>query len=287
MKQTAQDLIVKAARNEITEHHIYARLARRPANPHNRQILERLAETEKAHYDLWVRELGRQLPPSEIKIWWYTTIASLLGLSFGLRLMERGEKAAQKLYQELAHTNPIAVAVMRDEQQHEEKLLTLINEHFLQYVSSFVLGLNDALVELTGALTGLTLALQNTRLIAVVGLITGIAASLAMAASEYLSTKEENNKDAWRAGLTTGIAYFITVVLLIAPYFIFTNVFTALMSTLAIAVLIIFVFTFYTAFAKGLPFKKRFFEMAVISLGVAAINFGIGFAIKRLLDVEV
>ena len=56
-----------------------------------------------------------------------------------------------------------------------------------------VLGLNDALVEFTGALAGYTFALQNTLLVAMTGLITGVAASLSMATSEYLSTKSEEN----------------------------------------------------------------------------------------------
>ena len=67
----------------------------------------------------------------------------------------------------------------------------MIREKQLDYVGSIVLGLNDALVELTGALAGLTLALQNTRLIAIAGLITAIAASFSMAASEYLSNKSD------------------------------------------------------------------------------------------------
>ena len=61
-----------------------------------------------------------------------------------------------------------------------------------RYTGSIVLGLNDALVELTGALAGLTLALQDTKLIALTGSITGIAAALSMGASEYLSTKSED-----------------------------------------------------------------------------------------------
>ena len=46
-----------------------------------------------------------------------------------------------------------------------------------------VLGLNDALVELTGTIAGLTFVLTNTTLIAMAGIITGIAATLSMAAS--------------------------------------------------------------------------------------------------------
>ena len=50
-------------------------------------------------------------------------------------------------------------------------------------MGSVVLGLNDELVEFTGALAGFTLALSDHRLIALTGSITGIAAALSMASS--------------------------------------------------------------------------------------------------------
>ena len=78
-----------------------------------------------------------------------------------------------------------------------------------------VLGMNDAMVEMTGTLAGLTLAMQNTRLIALSGLITGIAATLSMASSEYLSSKSEGRPDALKSASYTGIAYLVTVALLI------------------------------------------------------------------------
>lgn len=87
-------------------------------------------------------------------------------------------------------------------------------------MSSVVLGLNDALVEFTGALAGYTFALQHAKLVALTGAITGIAAALSMAASEYLSTRTENNvhKNALKAAVYTGIAYVITVVVLIFAF---------------------------------------------------------------------
>ena len=54
-------------------------------------------------------------------------------------------------------------------------------------------GLNDALVELTGALAGLTFAFKDSRTIALAGLITGISASFSMAASDYLSNKADDD----------------------------------------------------------------------------------------------
>lgn len=60
----------------------------------------------------------------------------------------------------------------------------LLDEERLRYTGSTVLGLNDALMELTGVLAGLTLALRDTKLIVLTGAITGIAAVLSMGVSE-------------------------------------------------------------------------------------------------------
>jgi VIT1/CCC1 family predicted Fe2+/Mn2+ transporter len=151
-----------------------------------------------------------------------------------------------------------------------------------------VLGLNDALVELTGALAGLTLALQNTKLIALSGLITGIAASMSMAASEYLSTRsEETSKEPVRAAIYTGIAYILTVSLLVLPYLLFENYYIDLAITMTIAVVIIAVFNYYISVAKGESFKARFLEMAGLSLGVATFSFIIGFFIRKWLNIEI
>jgi VIT1/CCC1 family predicted Fe2+/Mn2+ transporter len=49
---------------------------------------------------------------------------------------------------------------MHDENQHESALLQLLDEEQLRYTGSMVLDLNDAQVELTGALAGLTLSLK-------------------------------------------------------------------------------------------------------------------------------
>ncbi|HLD32232.1 MAG TPA: VIT1/CCC1 transporter family protein [Candidatus Peribacteraceae bacterium] len=274
-----------AAKNEISEYFIYRAIASRTKNEHNRKVLEEIAEQEKGHYEQWTKILGKEIAPSRIKIWFYTTLSSLLGLSFSLKLMEKGEGLSQQLYQELSGEYPEALDIFKDEQRHEKELLNMIDEHLLQYMSSFVLGLNDALVELTGALAGLTLALNDTRLIAIVGLITGIAASFSMAASEYLSTEEEGG-NAIQASIITGIAYILTVFILVTPFLIVGNVYKALACTLVLAILIIFIFTFYTSVAKGIAFKRRFFKMATISLGVAALSFGVSIVVKKIFGVE-
>ena len=288
LPEKLQKQILLAQRNEITEHHIYLKLAASVKHAENAKILEKIAIDELSHHGFWKSQTKQTVEPSRYKIWKYSMIAKVFGLTFGIKLMEKGEEQAQINYDQIAQHIPEAKQISEDEDRHEKALIAMIDEERLKYVGSIVLGLNDALTELTGALAGLTLVLQNTRLIAITGLITGIAASFSMAASEYLSTKSENSAQSpIKASIYTGIAYVLTVLFLIFPYFIFQNVFFCLGFALVNALIVIFIFTFYISIAKDLPFRKRFLEMAGISMGVAAITFGIGYLIRIFIGIEI
>ena len=69
--------------------------------------------------------------------------------------MERGEQDAQSVYEGISANIPSAREIIHDEDKHEEKLLNMIDKERLRYISSVVLGLNDALVELTDTLAGI------------------------------------------------------------------------------------------------------------------------------------
>lgn len=273
-------------KNEITEHHIYRKLALSVKAPENRRILADIADDEMRHYCQWREYTRSDVAPDRLRIWMYFLISKIFGLTFGVKLMERGEGLAQTSYGALEDIIPEAEDIARSENEHEAALLGLLDEEKLRYIGSIVLGLSDALVELTGALAGFTLALQNAKLIALTGLITGIAAALSMGASEYLSTKtEETAKNPLRASFYTIGAYFITVMILTMPFLILKNYYVSLICTLSSALLIIALFSYYISVAKDVPFKRRFLEMAGLSLGVAAFSFIIGLAIRTFLGV--
>ncbi len=180
-----QDLkrqLIVYQRNEVTEHHIYKRLAGVAGDANNKDVLLKIAEDELRHYHDWQFHTGEDVKPDMLKVRLYCWIGRLLGLTFAIKLMEHGEEMAQDNYAQIREDVPEAESIIQDEEDHEHQLIGLLDEERLRYVGSVVLGLNDALVELTGALAGLTLALQNTRLIAVTGMITGIAAALSMIA---------------------------------------------------------------------------------------------------------
>jgi len=280
--------IYTAQKNEITEYHIYSNIIKSVKDKKNRKTLLDIANEELRHCKFWQTITKKDIKPNRWNIFKFTLIAKFLGYTFAIKLMEKGEEQAQVNYLEIAEYVPEAEQIAEDEGRHENELIDLLDEEKLNYVGSIVLGLNDALVELTGTLAGLTFALQNTKLIAAVGIITGIAASLSMGASEYLSTKAEGNPEtALKSSLYTGAAYIVTVLLLVIPYFIFENYLLCLMITLSVGVFIIFFFNYYVSIAKDLPFRKRFLEMTFLSLGVATLSFGIGMIIRVTLGVDI
>jgi VIT1/CCC1 family predicted Fe2+/Mn2+ transporter len=295
-KKEIHNQILIQAKSEITEYYIYKNIANKTKDLQNKKILNDISKDELKHYNIWKNILGQEVKPNKFKIALYTKLVSFLGLTFTLRLMESGEVDAQKFYEKAAVIYPEAKGISNDELKHEQMLIAILNDEKLSYAGSIVLGLNDALVELTGTLAGLSLAFANSNLVGITGLIMGVAASLSMAASEYLSSQEDeekgenkfnSEKSALKSATYTGIAYIITVTLLVSPYFIFSNIVYSVSAMLFMTILVILSYTSYISIAKNVSFKKKFFTMLIISLGVALISFGIGFLIKKYIGIDI
>lgn len=281
--------IKKMQLGELTESIIYAKIAKFAKGEDNKKTLLKLAAEEKAHALIWEKYTNIKMKPKKGKIFKYVFLARIFGFTFAIKLMEKGEKNAQTVYEEIAKEIPEAIEIGKQEEEHEQALISILDEERLKYVGSMVLGLNDALVELAGSLAGFTFALQNTRLIALSGLIVGISATFSMAASEFLSARSEGRKDAFKSCAYTGVAYLLTVALLVLPYLIFPigAYLPAFFTMLGVIVLIISGFTFYISVVKEQKFFKHFIEMFLISVGVAVVSFAVGLLAKKLIGVDI
>ena len=275
-----------AQRNEITEYHIYTRLAAGCKSAANAAVLRDIGEAERRHACYWKTKTGVEAKVDGFRVFRQVLLARLLGLTFVLKRMEKNEGTASKRYALLNEAFPETKKIGEEEADHEKSLLAMLDEELLQYVGSIVLGLNDALVELTGALAGFTLALADSKIISLAGLVTGISAAFSMAASDYLSSKAEGDPRAVKSAIYTGVAYLITVMLMILPFLLLSSKFVSLAITLCIVICIIFLFNYYLSVAKELNFKRRFWEMTFISLGVAAFSFFIGYILKGMLGID-
>lgn len=263
-----QKILLRIQQSEMTEAAAYHAMADAIKDEHNREALARVADEIASQAKALETYTNKQLAADERKVKRYARMARIFGFTFAAKLMDRRKIKFVNHSKRLLSEMPEVEKMQADEQKRDDELFALLNEKRLSYVGAMILGMNDAIVEITGTLAGLTLAMQNTRLIALSGLITGVAA---------------------KSGLMTGGAYFITVVILLLPYLILDDkmYLLAMGIMLVLVVLILAGFNFYTSVARDVSFGKNFGQMCAISLGVAALSFVLGYAVRTFLGVDV
>jgi VIT1/CCC1 family predicted Fe2+/Mn2+ transporter len=275
--------ILTYQKNEITEHILYGALAKR-AKGKNAAILQKISDDELKHYKFFKKITGKDTRPDWIKIYFYRFVSRIFGFTFTIKMMSNGEEQAEHNYEEVEDKVPGIKKIIQEEVKHEESLMGQLEEGVLNHMSSMVLAINNSIQEITGIVVGLTFAIANSLMIGKTALISGIAATLAMVASEYLSQKadSEDGSTPVQAAVYTGIIYLAVVAFLVSPFFIFANHYTALAVAIAAVIVIVSVFTFFMSVVKGLNYTKALAEVSIITAGVVTLSFCIGMGMKMI-----
>lgn len=208
-----KDVLIRIQEKEITEYVVYGKLSEK-AKGKNSEILKQISEDELRHYNEWKEYTQTEVKPNRFIVKKYLIIAYIFGLMFMMKLLEGNEEKAQINYSKISKELPNANQIIAEELRHEKLLIEMIDEKRLNYLSSIISGLNDAMIELAGELAGFTFALQNPALIGFAGLIAGIAQFLSSSASEievFLTERTVENKEAIEKSVFEGSIYLITV----------------------------------------------------------------------------
>ncbi len=156
-----------------------------------------------------------------------------------------------------------------------------------KYTGAMVLGMHDALVELSGIIAGLTFAIETSRIIIMTGAIAAVAASLSMAAANYMAQRADGNRDAAVCAAYTGAMYIGTSAALLLPFCIIGNRFWALGAMGAVVVGVVLLFNWYIGAKNHRPWGRAFWEMLGVCVGVSVASFTIGQAAKYFLGVTI
>src|SRR5215211_1239222 len=108
LSESIRRQVLSFQQTELTEHHIYKRLAKKINSPENAKIIEQIAEDELRHYNGWKKYTNVEVQPRWFFVWFYYFISVLFGFTFGIKLMERGETIAQKNYEGVSNDIPEA-----------------------------------------------------------------------------------------------------------------------------------------------------------------------------------
>ena len=149
--------------------------------------------------------------------------------------------------------------------------------------SSIILGMHDAIVSLTGLIAGLFFAFTDSNIIIISCIISSITASISMGAANYLAVRTTNKRHALKSAIYTFVAYMMTCVLLILPFFVINDRTATLIAIIFMAIFIIFAFNLF--FYRGTRFWAQFFEMLSICTLVSVVAFFIGEIANKIFGI--
>ena len=284
MDREAIELAEKFCIDEYTDHVIYKYLASHERDPKLRSILEKLAKDEEEHYHFWRKIVGRDCSSqvSGLKLTMIRLMRRIFGLTFTLKWLERHEEEVIEEYKRFLdrlddpQLRRELEEIIRDEESHENNLIGSIEETIVKYLSFIVLGLADAIVEITGVHAGFLGVTNQTVMAGIAGLVVGVSAAISMASAAYLQAKSDPTRDPGKSALMTGVGYIGAVALLAAPYFATHNMIVAFTASLLLGVALIGMFTYYSAIVFDRKFSREFAESVGLMMGTALVAYVFG-----------
>ena len=271
------------AKHKYRDFAVYKTLAATEPHENFKKILEEFTAHEHEDYLFW-RTLAKEkrVGVNKLELLFFKAVRKTFGPVFTVRVLEaRAKRLVEKYHAYLGRVTDAELhrqisRVVEHEARHERALIGALKETSVTFLSNAVAGLNNGLVELTGALVGFSFALGDHFLIAGAGVIIGISASLSMASSAYMQARYDEHRNPRKAGICIGLACLAVAVFLVAPFFIFKEVFLALGILFAVVFVVINALSFYSAILFQRKFIRQAGELFIASIGVGAVALVIG-----------
>ncbi|WP_297553172.1 VIT1/CCC1 transporter family protein [Thermococcus sp.] len=207
MSSEAIELARRFYLDEWADAELYGRLAEWEKDEKIRAEFKRLAELERWHAEFWKSFLERrnEKPPkpkvNRLTVWGVKLLRKFLGPGSVASLLEMGENSAIEKYfrflneyaREMSDEERETLRrVILDEIEHEKFFREEEKAFHVENIRDLVLGMNDGLVEILGAVTGLSAVYPNNpQLVGISGLIVGVAGALSMAIGAFVSVRSQ------------------------------------------------------------------------------------------------
>lgn len=278
--------------SEYKDHLVYLKLSARETDPGRKKILEQLSQQEEKHFLFWKEILDGYNPkPHRFLQIFILILRYVFGITFTVKYMERHEKRMIAIYRSIrpqfdGEAGTQLEEMIADEEKHEDYFIGQIDEGVVKYLGFIVLGLADAIIEITGVHAGFLGVTSSTTMAGVAGLIVGFAAAISMATAAYLQAKQDTERNSFTSAMITGFSYILAVVSLAFPYFLFDSMLVAFIASLIMAMLLTAYFTFFTAVIFERNFGKEFLESTLLTLGTALATYLFGNFLARIFDIQ-
>jgi vacuolar iron transporter family protein len=285
------DVAKESARDEYNEYVVYERLAKRGRS--GLGVYSKLSKMEHAHFEFWSKYCPEYKPKvNHLNLYFILFLRTIFGATFAFKYLERNETKAIARYESIRGMIPgpdkgLFEHIVLDEKEHENALGSEIKGSYVKYISFIILGLADAIVEISGIHAGSLGIYRTTELTGLAGIVAGAAASLAMASAAYAQAKQGFQGSASVSAIATGVSYFINAVILATPYFVTKVQLNAIIISVILAVLIIAFTSYYNSVVSSSSFIRDFSELAGVMLGATVALYAFGTLIRSVFGITV
>jgi len=286
----------ESANDEYTDYLVYKRLAESSGikDPKMKEILTKLSNTEYGHYEFWIKYVPPEtkIAPNKWTIYITLFLRLIFGNTFAIKFLEKHENAVIKKYKLVKNSIPEADQrqfdeMVRDEEEHENTFMEQLQGRYLKYISFIILGLADAIVEISGIHAGSLGIYHSTEITGLAGIVAGASASIAMASAAYAQAKQGFQGSPSISAIFTGVSYFINAIVLATPYFITKSQEVAISTSIAFAIAIIAFISYYNSIVSAGRFLRDFTELAGIMLGASAALFLFGLLVRSVFGITI
>lgn len=209
---------------EMNDHLTYTALANRTGDKGLQRLLEHIAAMELDHAGFWkslLQEAGEPVPevrPRRLRLLFLELLMRLVNPLLVISALELGETAAYDAYHRVLESGGLPPekqqrlrTIIVDELEHEAAFHRRKESGGFSNIRDFILGMNDGLVEILGAVTGLSAAYPgNPLVVGVSGLIVGVAGALSMGIGAFISVRSQRQ-------VNEGLRHRMNILFSVAP----------------------------------------------------------------------
>jgi len=281
-----------STKDELTDYFVYNKLSEtyKKKKPEFSKALDHLAQAENRHYEFWKKYTSQPATSPGIKVRLVLFLRLILGTSFAVKWLEKDEKKVIASYISVAdlippEDKPKFQEMLDDEVEHETMFANQLEGPAVKYISFIILGLADAIVEISGIHAGSLGIYKSTEITGLAGVVAGAAASIAMASAAFAQAKQGFQGKPSVSALFTGVSYFVTAVFLATPYFVTGDKVLALAGSLTLALVILAFVNYYNSVVSGIGFLRNFGELAGIMLGATVALYLFGLLVSAVFGI--
>ncbi len=263
-----------------------------------RSLLIQLSKKEAYHKSLWSKFLDSKVINKNIKlkIIFYSIILRLLGLPIAIKIIEAHEKKIENEFSKLIKSEEISEEKRKiikelfiDEINEENKIKLMIikNNRILKNIKDVIIGMNDGLVEVLAAISGIATATNSNIIVLISGLIIALSGALSMAGGAFVASDYEKQIFDKRSEsyVYIGGSYVLGAMFPLFPFIIGLKGIIAVVFAIILTSIAISIVASIIAIVSNYSVMKNVSKSLLISIGSASIAILAGIILRTYFSI--